>query len=395
MYERLGIRAVINGAGYFTRLGGSLMDDTVLDAMREAAREFVPIDELQGVASRTIAEITGAEAGLVTCGAAAALLLGTAACMTGLDPDKMDRLPITEGMKNEVVIQRSQRNGYDHPVRATGAHLVEIGMSNGARRYELERALTDRTAAVFYGVAASRGLPLALEEAVEIAHSAGVPVLVDAAGELPPAENLRRFVSQGADLVAFSGGKAIRGPQASGILCGRRALIEAAAWQMLDMAVDWKTWRLSGTLAATPGTFEAPEQGIGRALKAGKEEIVGLITALQAYSRRDHGADLKRWTEAARNISTRLSGAGLDARVVTETESGFGVPIVSLRLPGGSRAGRELTTQLRGLDPPLYLDEEEINRGVLIVNPSTLKPGEDAVLTESIGSVWRSMTKSR
>jgi hypothetical protein len=120
-----------------------------------------------------------------------------------------------------------------------------------------------------------------------------------------------------------------------------------------------------------------------------------LITALQAYSRRDHAADLKRWTEAARNISTRLSGVGLDARFVTETESGFGVPIVSLRLPGGSRAGRELTTQLRGLDPPLYLDEEEINRGVLIVNPSTLKPGEDAVLIESIGSVWRSMTKSR
>jgi D-glucosaminate-6-phosphate ammonia-lyase len=206
----------------------------------------------------------------------------------------------TRLLPRQVVIQRSQRNGYDHPIRATGAHLIEIGMSYGARRYELERALTDQTAAVFYSVAVSRGLPLALEEVVEIAHGAGVPVLVDAAGELPPAENLRRFVSQGADLVAFSGGKAIRGPQASGILCGRRALIEGAAWQMLDMAVDWKTWRLSGTLAAAPGMFEAPEQGIGRALKAGKEEIVGLLTALRAYGRRDHGSDLERWTKATR-----------------------------------------------------------------------------------------------
>jgi len=390
-YDDLGVQPVVNAAGYLTRLGGSLMSEDVLAAMREAAQNYVPMDTLQAAASRAIAEATGAEAGIVTCGAAAGLLLGTAACMTGLDPHKMNQLPDTSGMRSEVVIQKAQRDGYDHAVRATGARLVEIGMPYGTRRYELRSALTDRTAAVLFIVARSKGIPLSLDETIEVAHEKGIPVLVDAAAELPPAENLRNFIAAGADLVTFSGGKAIRGPQAAGILCGRRDLIAAAALQMLDMDVDAETWTPPVGLGADLLVAGPPEQGIGRALKVGKEEIVGLIVALQAYTRRDHAGDLAAWEEAGRRVEATLADSGLAAKYVSPGESDIGVPMVRLRCPGGAAQARELVRRLRGVERPIYLGEAQIDRGVLTVNPVTLKPGEEIFLADAVARVWRHM----
>ena len=281
VYERLGVRTIINAKGPATRLSGGVMRPGVAEAMVEASQHCVEMAELQARASEMIAEITGAEAGLVTAGAAAGLLLGAAACVTGLDAGRMNRLPDTTGMANEIVMVRSQRNFYDHMIRAVGVRLVEVGLPDryagagvrDAEAWEIADALSERTAAVHW-VAGPNARP-ALEQVVEVAHAAGVPVLVDAAAQLPPAANLRRFIQAGADLVVFSGGKAIGGPQASGILCGRRYLIMAAALQNLDLDVFYEQWEPPAHFIDKTRLKGLPQHGIGRGCKVGKEEIVG------------------------------------------------------------------------------------------------------------------------
>ncbi|MGI8476012.1 MAG: aminotransferase class V-fold PLP-dependent enzyme, partial [Thermomicrobiales bacterium] len=246
LYHDLGVRTVINASGTLTRLGGSRMSSEVLAAMVEAAASFVHIDELQARAGEVVAEVTGAEAGYVTSGASAALALGAAACVAGMDVGKMDRLPDTTGMRSEIVVQRGHRNSYDHAIRSVGVTFVEVGYlgfpgAGGTLPWQLDEAITERTAAVACPILDTPGT-LTLPEVAEIAHAKGVPVLVDAAAELPPRENLRRFLREGADLVAFSGGKAIGGPQASGILAGRADLIASVALQHQDMDVHPGTW---------------------------------------------------------------------------------------------------------------------------------------------------------
>src|SRR5262245_57373081 len=241
IYDQFGIRRVINGRSYSTKVGGCLMAAEVLQAMQDAAQSFVRIEDLQAAASRVIADATGAEAGVVTSGASAALTLATAACMSGLSASKMNALPDSAGLKNEIVIQRLHRNDYDRALRVAGARIVDAGYNYITFPYELENALTDHTAAVFFLAGmGDRGLPLT--SVAEIAHRRNVPVIVDAAAELPPRENLKSFISQGADLVAFSGGKHMQGPQSTGILCGRKNLVLAASLQQQDMDVFPETW---------------------------------------------------------------------------------------------------------------------------------------------------------
>src|SRR5262245_21840686 len=231
IFEKWGIAPIINASGSVTRLGGAPMPRAVLDAFCAAAEESVPLDQLQGAASQAIAKVTGEEAGLVTAGAAAGLMLGTAAILAGYDPKRIEALPHCDGFPNEFVVAREQRNGYDHAVRAAGAKLVEVGFheivaGGGVRRaggWGFTAGFCPNTVGVLYVFDAKAQPPL--KELVAAAHAHGLPVLVDAAGELPPRSNLRDIVATGADLVAFSGGKAIRGPQATGILCGRRDLI--------------------------------------------------------------------------------------------------------------------------------------------------------------------------
>jgi len=210
--ERFGFARVINATGTVTRLGASPMHPEVVAAMAAAAQCSVDIADLQARACAVIAQYTGAEAGIVTSGAMGGLLVGTAACIAGLDAVKMARLPDTEGMRNEFIVSRSHRNSYDHGVRAAGARLVEVGLPDrltgcGVRdteAWEFESAIGDRTAGILYLARANARPDLAA--VVRVAHAAKIPVLVDAAAELPPAANLRRFIDDGADLVAFSGG---------------------------------------------------------------------------------------------------------------------------------------------------------------------------------------------
>ncbi|MGH2353416.1 MAG: aminotransferase class V-fold PLP-dependent enzyme [Chloroflexota bacterium] len=304
VYERLGVRPVINATCHWTAYGGSVMWPEVIEAMAAARQTCVDMRQLLDRAGEVISRHTHSAASHVVSGCAAGLQVGAAAIMTGDDKVKMEALPHTTGlMKHEFIARRFGRGrtpdgrpythwGYAHAVRGAGGVFVEVGGKEGATRAEFEAAFGPDTAGVYW---VSDGVEpgIQLDEVIEMAHAHGVPVLVDASNTLPPPEHLHRFVDLGADLVAFSGGKGLRGPQGSGILTGRADLIHAARLQ------------------------SAPVQGIGRPLKVSKEEIVGLLTALEIWVRRDHDADLrdaKRRTDLVVDAVNELAGVRAEHR---------------------------------------------------------------------------------
>lgn len=383
VYQRLGVQRIINGKGPATRLSGGMIRPEVLAAMSEAAGCCVDMADLQAAASRRIAAVTGAEAGLVTSGAAAGLLLATAACVTGLDPGRMARLPQTAGMKSEVVVARSQRNFYDHAVRTAGVRLVEVGLPDrhagagvrDAEPWEFADAIGPQTAAVLW--VAGPGAQPSLPSVAEVARAAGVPVIVDAAAQLPPAANLKRFTAEGADLVVFSGGKALGGPQASGILAGSRDLVMAAALQMLDLDVWIEQFRPDPAFIDLTRLKGLPPHGIGRPCKAGKEQIIGLLTALDLFLAEGDEARARRWTAILENLQARLAGiTGLDTRLCPGV-----VPLLQLDL---HKEAWPVVMALEGGTPSVRLDVEHHAVGRIIVNPVCLDAGDLATLAERL-----------
>jgi D-glucosaminate-6-phosphate ammonia-lyase len=395
IYQELGVRTVVNAVGTLTRLGGSRMAPAVLEAMAEASRSYVRIEDLQEAAGRVIGEATGAESGYVTSGAASGLLLGTAACVAGLDLHVMERLPFTPwdqgppGVKNEVVVHRVHRNSYDHAIRTVGVKLIEVGHlghpSPGPMRpYELETAINERTAMVFWPLMG--GLPegsfLSLEETARSAHKHGVPVLVDAAAALPPASNLRRFIAEGADLVCYSGGKAIGGPQASGILAGRADLIRSVALQHQDMDVHPETWTWRHLIAE--GKIAGPPlQGIGRPCKVGREEIMGLLVALKAYLARDHAADLARWQRLAQHMADGLSG--LRGVTVTYNDGGAnGRPNVQLQMDSAALGRTALQVQNALADGDPIVAVSATDGGRITLGTMSLADGDEEIVVSRL-----------
>ncbi len=310
VYTRLlGVRPHIGAHEHISRLSGSRMPDEVMEALVEANRFFVDVEELSEAAGRKVAELLGAEAALVTAGGFSSMILAAAGCLTGGDPAKIDALPHPDWPKRECLIQKAHRFSYDRAYRAAGMTIVEA-----YDREEMLGKISDNTAMI-PGLAAvteqrqfgpplpkKRALPpeahvLMPEELIAIGKKANVPVLIDMASDLPPAGNLTRFLRAGADLVVVSGGKGLRGPQSSGILAGRRDLIEAAALNA------------------------APHTGIGRGMKVGKEEIVGLVVALERYLKLDHDKEIAGWNEKARWLASELQGIrGLSAEYAVNTK---------------------------------------------------------------------------
>ena len=390
IYERFGVSVIVNGKGTATRLGGGPLHPEVAAAMVEASAASVDMVALQAAAGARIAEVTGAESGLVTSGAAAGLLLAAAACMAGLDPAAMARLPRTQGgtrgLPDEVVMVRSQRNAYDHAVRTAGARIVEVGLPDrfagagerDAEAWEVAAAIGPRTAAVSW-VAGEQALP-ALEEVVAVARERGVPVIVDAAAALPPASNLRRFIEAGADLVVFSGGKALGGPQASGILAGRRELVMSAALQMLDLDMAFEVFQPPAAFidrALLPGL---PRNGVGRACKVGKEEILGLLVALERFVGEGDEARAERWALPLREIMDGLPG--LPLRLVAG-------PVPRLCLEAGSvERARAIERALRVRRPQVFLEPGELASGLLWVSPLGLRPGDAGSIVQALREVW-------
>ena len=382
VYARLGVRTLVNARGNATLAGGTLMEPEVVAAMAEAARSFARIGDLQEIAGERIAELTGAEAGYVTSGAAAGLTLGAAAMLAGLDPDRMERLPDTTGGPSEIVVQASHRNPYDHLVRASGARLVEFGDANGATVEDMTAAIGPATAgAFFHGQAEGLGLPI--EAFVATAHARGLPVLVDASMNLPPRANLRRFTEAGADLVAFSGGKTIRGPQASGFLAGRADLLISVGLQQQDMDVLTATWARRA-LVENGVIPRPPIHGIGRSMKTGKEEIVGLLVALERYADLDEAAETARWTAVADRLAGGLTGIpGLTVRRDSTQADGRPVPmtIVTVDPVAYEVSAVELVRRFAGRDPIVMVGDHDAEANVVRLDPENLDmAGADEVI---------------
>jgi len=385
IYARLGVRRRINAAGALTRLGGATMAPEVVAAMADAARGSVDIGELQDAASGRIADATGAEAGLVTTGAAAALTLAAAACMARFDPARMAALPHADGFPNRILLPRTHRTGYAHALQAAGAHLVDIGHNDrgtgagvrGLEAWEIEAALAPDVAAV--ALSANPATLGDLETAVGVCRARAVPLIVDAAAQLPPRENLRRFTALGADLVAFSGGKALGGPQASGILAGRRDLVASALLQQLDMDVAPQTWTPPRLVDRTL-LKGVPHHGIGRGFKAGKEEIVGLLVALERFVAADADMANAQLEARLRAIAAALAGTpGLRATLVPAAVTGR-VPVLELAVDGAL----SLSARLQAGDPPVHLSERHSARGVLTLDPQVLAPEHDMPLAAAL-----------
>ena len=367
IYRRLGVRRIIHGSGTTTRYGGSLLRPEALEAMREASQVLVNIDELNAAAGAHIAKLLGAEAAFVTAGASSGLILQAAACIAGDDPARIVRLPDTGGMRNEIVIQRAHRFAYDQAYRIPGGVLVEIGLARRTQPFELEAAITERTAAVAHLVSPFTSPPgtLTIEQVIAIAHRRSVPVIVDAASMLPPRDNLTKFLKLGADLVSFSGGKGIRGPQSTGILAGRRDLIRAVA------------------------ANASPNQAIGRAAKTSKEEIAGLIVALELFLAEDEAAELKRHRDLCTTIVEHLADVpGL--RAVLEHDSVNRVvphAVVYFTPEWDGPSGHDVQVALAQGEPHIYVQQGAHQGGYfdeIAVDPINLQPGDELVVAKRL-----------
>ena len=389
-YEKYGLRRVINAATCLTRLGGSIALPEVFDAMKDASRSFVQIPELQAWAGRKIAEATGAEAGLPSAGANNALMLASAACMmkgteleeyNPLKPETWShiilRLPAhTEGLKTEFIVQKNDRNIYDHAVECAGGRIVEAGTVEGTTEKELEEAINPKKTAAYYYTVRSAKSSLPLETVVEVAHSHGVPVIVDAAAELPPRIKLTQYIEKSADLVIFSGGKHIGGPNNSGILAGRRDLVKLAHLQAY------------------------PFHGVGRASKMSRETIVGLIKALELYLEKDEEHYFNRWKDEVKRMIKQLGDipgvkTGLTHHKTVEEETSM-APLCYLELDEEivGISGRDLVRRLRDGDPsietlfePRFLLEQY--EGKVTINPQSMLEGDANLVIERIREILK------
>ena len=363
VYEELGVTTVINGQGTMTTLGGSLIRPEVEAVMAQAAKHFVSIPQLEAAAGRKIAEMLKLPQGytaLVTSGAAGAMQSGLAGILTGKSEQFIQQLPDLTGMKSEVIIQKSHRNPFDHQLRATGVKLIEV-----ETRDELQRAINQRTAMMHFTNFANRAGQIKVDEWPKIAAQNHIPCFIDAAADAPPVSHLWDYARMGYDLVAFSGGKALRGPQCAGLLLGRAELIECAL------------------LNNSPY-----EDTLGRGQKVGKEEIVGMVKAVELYLNEDHEALTQEWWKRLDSISQQITH-------VEGVTTAYFVPDIANHVPHMqinwdprriSLAPRAASETLRKSKPSIVIESTEIG---LAMNSFMLQPGEERIVAEQLVQLFR------
>lgn len=340
------------------------MPDEVINAMVDASKHFVNIDQLQRKAGERIASLTKNEGAYITSGASAGLAISTAACITGTDPAKVEQLPDTSHLKNEVIIHRCQRNGYDHAIRQVGVKLVEIGNVDITHTWQLENAITDKTACIVYFMAStfSKGA-LPLNEVIKIGKKYSIPIIVDAAAQLPPVENLWKYTHMGADMVVFSGGKTLRGPQASGVVLGKQELIEAC--------------KVNGS----------PNHSLGRSMKVGKEEIVGLLAAIERYVNLDHRKIMNQLEAMVSYIQKKLSFPGITVTRLFPGPVGQTYPRALVHFSRESKhSAINVKEKLEDGDPCIIVGLTEDKSGI-IINPLNLQDNEVDIILNRITQI--------
>ena len=351
LYASLGLKPVINGVGVVTVLGGSIMPPEVLRAMEDASKYFVSVPELEKKVGARIAELLKVPAAMVTCGAASAITVGTAACFARNDPAKLRQLPNRDGIRYEVIQQKSHRSGYEHQMELCGAKIVSV-----ETRQELQAAINEKTGMLFFLNKAEPDGQIKSDEFVKIGKDRGIPTMNDAASDATPRENLWKYTQKGFDLVIFSGGKALRGPQSSGLLLGQKDLIAAALPAM------------------------SPFGGIGRGMKVGKEELCGLLAAVERYLQVDHQAE---WTELEARVSS-IRGA---LKGIPGVETARYIPVIANEVPHATvqwdEAARGLTAQqvgekLESGDPPIHVQRP--GKGQLLISVWMMRGGEHIIV---------------
>ena len=356
---RLGLRPVINAMGTVTFLGGSIMAPETLNAMTANSREFVVISELLEKSGEHLARLIGVEAALITTGAAGAITLGTAACIAGADPDRIRQLPDVTGLRHEVVLQQAHRNEYETQLRLPGGKLIRVETVA-----ELEAAINKRTAMLFFMNKAAPLGKISREEWIAAGRRHGIPTFLDAAADTPPPVHLSSYVGLGFDLVAFSGGKALRGPQSTGLLLGRKDLVDAARHH------------------ASPYDLT-----VGRAMKVGKEEIAGLVDAVERFLRTDHAAEFAGFEARVRRLESALSG-------LSHVQAELWVPEIANHVPHlivrWDSAGLHLTSSdiyrsLLAGEPRVAV--RELGPNAIVISVQTLQPNEDAIVASRLRTV--------
>ena len=360
VYEELGLTTVINGQGTETVLGGSLIRPEVKAVMDLAAQHFVVIMDLEAAVGRRIAEMLKLPQGygaIVTSGAASAIQNGYSGILTGSNATYIKQIPDLTGMKSEVIIQRAHRSGWDHQIRTTGAKLVEVETVE-----DVHKAMSERTAAMHFLNLSDPDGQIKRADWVKLAHAANVPAFLDAAADTPPKSRLSDYANMGFDLIAFSGGKAIRGPQCTGLLIGRQEMVHNA---LLNMSPN--------------------EDTIGRPTKVGKEEIVGVLKALELYLAEDQEAlDKDQWRQLD-TVATKVSKiAGVTVtREVPEIANHFPALQIHLDPARFSASPHEITEQLARMKPSIVLTE---GSSTIEMTAIDLQPGEDKMIADALAS---------
>jgi uncharacterized pyridoxal phosphate-dependent enzyme len=363
-YEELGVPTVINCEGTMTVLGGSILRPELEAVMAMAGRHFVSIPDLEVAAGKRIAEMLKLPEGYsapVTSGAAAAIQSGLAGILTGDNEALIRQLPDVTGMKSEVVIQKSHRNPFDHQLRSTGVKLVEI-----ETREQLHSAVNERTAMMHFSNFANAEGQIKVDEWAKLAKQYNVPCMNDAAADTPPVSHLWDYTNMGYDLVTFSGGKAMRGPQCAGLLVGRKDLV---AYALLNNSPH--------------------EDTLGRSQKVGKEEIIGMVKALEIYLREDHDALAKEWQD-------RLVGISSDLTKIQGVSTSFFTPDIANHVPHMqitwdskiSVTPQQVSKLLRNSKPAIVIGSGEGRPG-LVMCSFMLQPGEDKIVAEQLSRVLR------
>ena len=366
LFADLGVRPFINAAGTYTAMTSSLMPPEVMEAINYASKHYVMLDELHDRVGERIASMVRCEAAMVTSGAAAALTLGTAAVLTGTDRQKIVSLPNLTGMKSEVIIQKSHRFGYDHAVRNCGVRMVEV-----ESRDDLERAINEKTAMMLFYNANNFVGQIKDEEFAQLGKKHGIPTLNDAAADVPPVENLWRYTGMGFDLVAFSGGKGIRGPQSSGLLLGRKDLIAAA--------------RLNG-----PPNSDS----IGRGMKVNKEEMLGLLVAVDLYVKKNHEQERREFDARAEAIQKSAADVpGVKAEIFVPEVANH-VPHVRISWDAAAKGmtAADVVRALRDGEPSIGTRSEG---ATVVVGVWMMRPGEEKIVARRLRQVLSGPRTSR
>jgi uncharacterized pyridoxal phosphate-dependent enzyme len=360
VYDELGVTTVINGQGTMTVLGGSLMRPEVEAVMALAGKHFVSVPDLEVAAGKRIAEMLKLPAGysaIVTSGAAAAMQAGLAGILTGDNPKFIEQIPDLTGMKSEVIIQKTHRNPFDHQLRNTGVKLIVI-----ETREELRKAVNPNTAMMHFSNFANAEGQIKVEEWIKLAKELSIPAFIDAAADTPPVSHLWDYANMGYDLIAFSGGKAMRGPQCAGLLLGRKDLI---AYALLNNSPH--------------------EDTIGRSQKVGKEEIVGMVKALESYLKEDHEALNKEWQRRLETVSAKVL-------TLPSVKTDYFVPDLANHVPHMAIkwdvqrikiTPLEASKVLRHGTPSIVMTTGE-PEGALSMNSFMLQPGEDEIIADKL-----------